>query len=1030
MNTRLYRSSPYTQTLESVERMTRLILTSILAVVLLLSGCSNKGPYDTDPTEPAEATARLVLVDGFRAELFAAEPHVVDPVEICFDESGGIYVAEMLDYPFDPDEGKLPRSRIRFLEDTNGDGQIDESTIFADQLLQVTSVLPWKGGIFATSAPDILYLKDTDGDHVADVKEVIYTGFQSHEVSSESRITNLRYGIDNWVYAANNGRPGQIRSPKFPALPPISVRGFDFRFNPSTGEFAPAAGPTQFGMTFDEWGNRFVTQNTVHLRHAVLPARYVLRNPAYVPGSMLHYVPDDDPSNSRIFPLTQPQQWRVERTAARQERYNETKPGRKELLGGHFTASTGTTVYTGDAFGDDYRGNIFLADANAGIIHRELLFDDGPTFRSEPRPADREFLAAQESWFRPVNLANAPDGNLYVLDFYREYIEEPASIPQSIQDRLQLDFYRGNDRGRIYRIVRDGDKANRGLNSGLDGASISDLVSALEHPNGWHRTTAQRLLVERSDSGAVDELWALAGGGASAQARLHALWTLHVLDALRADDVRPALRDQHPAIRAHAIRLAESFLPELSPSITALRSDPDPKVRFQLALSLGAIEDSSDVLAEMAAEHAADPWFREALLTSLRGNGTDVLDRLSARHRSFLTETDGNDERAKFIYGLASQVGREHRSEQIAQFVATIATSPRFRESRWLISALQGLEKGLSVEAERASLEFVNSDRVFRGWLSHNDEAVRESAVELAQYFNLPKRIATSLTAAADPELVMVWRVAAIRLLRGAEFETAAPVLEAILTTPAAPELHQAAISTLEVFNSPRVADIIIKGFGGYGPIVRDFAVRALLGHRERAAKLLTSIEQGQIPAGAIDPIHKIRLRDYPDKDVQARAHAVFETGASDRADVVKQFESVPGMQADVPRGGGVFERHCAKCHVAQGRRGRIGPDLAGINNKTREELLTHILDPSFEIQPNYTNYIIVDNDGRIYDGLLAGESANAITLKGELEDITVPRASVAEMRASGVSLMPEGFENDLSRQDLADVIAYLRAGL
>ncbi len=481
-------------------RLLRPIYSMVLAGLPLALACGGKGPYDTDPTEPAEAAAKLVLVDGFRAELFAAEPHVVDPVEICFDEAGGIYVAEMLDYPFDPEEGNPPRSRIRFLEDADGDGKIDKATVFADRLLQVTSVLPWKGGVFAASAPDILYLQDTDGDRIADTKEVFYTGFQSREVSSESRVTNLRYGIDNWIYAANNGRPGEIRSPKFPDKPSVSVRGYDFRFNPVTGDFAPAAGPTQFGMSFDEWGNRFVTQNTVHLRHAVLPARYILRNPAYAPGSMLHYTPDDDPRNSRLFPLTRPQQWRVERTAARQERYDATRPGRQELIGGHFTAATGTTVYVGDAFGEEYIGNVFVADANAGIVRRELLFDDGPTFRSEPRPADREFLAARDPWFRPVNLANAPDGNLYALDFYREYIEEPASIPQSIQERLQLDFYRGNNRGRIYRIVKTPPAARRVLNSGLHGAAAAELVAALEHENGWRRLTAQRLLVERGGS--------------------------------------------------------------------------------------------------------------------------------------------------------------------------------------------------------------------------------------------------------------------------------------------------------------------------------------------------------------------------------------------------------------------------------------------------------------------------------------------------------------------------------------------------
>ena len=171
-------------------------------------------------------------------------------------------------------------------------------------------MFPWKGGVFATSAPDILYLKDTNGDHQADVKEVWYTGFDT-DVSPEARITNLRWGLDNWIYAANNGRPGRITSPQFPDFAPVYVRGGDFRFQPATGKFEPAAGPTQFGMSFDAWGNRFVTQNTIHLRHVVLPGRYLRLNPYYAPESALHYVPGDDPGNSIIHPLTRPQQWRI-----------------------------------------------------------------------------------------------------------------------------------------------------------------------------------------------------------------------------------------------------------------------------------------------------------------------------------------------------------------------------------------------------------------------------------------------------------------------------------------------------------------------------------------------------------------------------------------------------------------------------------------------------------------------------------------------------------------------------------------------
>lgn len=275
-----------------------------------------------------------------------------------------------------------------------------------------------------------------------------------------------------------------------------------------------------------------------------------------------------------------------------------------------------------------------------------------------------------------------------------------------------------------------------------------------------------------------------------------------------------------------------------------------------------------------------------------------------------------------------------------------------------------------------------------------------------------------------------MWRIAAIRLLRGADFDAAAPVLARILTSPESPELHREAIAALAVFDSPRVADIVIACWPSYGPLAREAALRALLARRERAAQLIAAVENGAIAPGAIDPIHRIRLREYPDEETRRRAGAVFAASAGGRAAVVGRFAGVLRLRGDAARGNEVFDLHCAQCHTPQGSRGRIGPDLAGVNNKTREELLTHILDPSFEIQPNYTNYIVIDRGGRIYDGLLAGESAAAVTLRGERGNVTILRAQIAEMRASAVSLMPEGFENDLSRRGLADVIAYLRAGL
>src|SRR5688572_5653395 len=229
----------------------------LFALCLLLSGCSRR--QGSGPLSPEEALKSFRLNEDFRIELFAAEPHVLDPVEIVFDEDGRAFSAEMLDLPDDPPPGKPPRGQVRLLEDTDNDGRIDRSTVFADQLLQVTSMLPWKGGLIVCAAPDILYLKDTNGDGKADERRVLFTGFAL--VIPESRVTNLRFGIDNWIYVSNGGQKGMITFSERPQAPPVSVLGADFRFRLDRGLFEAESGPTQFGQAMNDWGHRLITEN-------------------------------------------------------------------------------------------------------------------------------------------------------------------------------------------------------------------------------------------------------------------------------------------------------------------------------------------------------------------------------------------------------------------------------------------------------------------------------------------------------------------------------------------------------------------------------------------------------------------------------------------------------------------------------------------------------------------------------------------------------------------------------------------------
>jgi putative membrane-bound dehydrogenase-like protein len=522
-----------------------------------LGACTRNTPGPRALSPQAELKS-FQLNDELKIELFLNEPEVMSPVEMVFDENGRIYVAEMLDYPTDPPPGKPARSRVRLLEDTDGDGKVDRNAIFADNVLDVNGLMAWKGGLIVTSAPDILFMKDTDGDGKGDIREVLYTGFP--KVDAEYRITNPRLGIDNWIYCSNFGQDGHITSPKHPERPPISVRGADFRFRLDRDFAEATSGSAQFGSTFDIWGNRFITHSTMHVRHVVLSRQYLTRAPLLDAGAVELEISDHGRPSGRMYPLTHPQAWRVERTRLRQERYHENKlesvrplSPSTEMAGRYFTAASGGTIYSGDQFPEKYRGNLFTGDVSGNLVHRDILLPDRVSFiASRAREEqEREFLASTDPWFRPCNFANGPDGSLYVVDMYREFIEAPSAIPDAI--KKTMNFWSGDTLGRIFRIASKNLPRKGNLKPKLGRATIPELVQNLENPNGWHRDTAHRLLVERHDTAAVPLLKQLLAKSEFPPARILALWTLESLSAIDATTVMNTLRDPHPRVREHVV---------------------------------------------------------------------------------------------------------------------------------------------------------------------------------------------------------------------------------------------------------------------------------------------------------------------------------------------------------------------------------------------------------------------------------------------------------------------------------------------
>ena len=640
------------------------------------------------PLSPEESLKKLNVAPGFTAQIYAAEPFVLDPVALEFDEQGNAYVVEMPDYPFEVEPGK-GHGRIKMLSDTNGDGRIDKATIFAENVTEATSILPWKGGLIVTAAPNILYLKDTNGDGKSDFSEILFSGFFQN--NSEAQVTSLRFGIDNWIYANNRGQSGKVTFSKTPGEAPVEVRGADFRFRLDRNLFELETGPGQFGQTIDDWGHRFFTENSIHLQQAVIPWRYTHRH-AFLPTSKFNVTISDH--EEIMFQETAPPYWRAERTNQRNKMYKENNMNRTEYAEDRFTGASGGTIYNGDAYSKDFYGNIFTTDVAGNLVHRDILNPDSksPVLMAKrgEKEKDREFIFSTDSWFRPVTSSVGPDGYLYVLDYYRQHIETPVSIPDEL--KADMDFMAGSDRGRIYRIVPQGAiYKNPPVN--LKGFSSAKLVEVLGRNNGWWRVTAQRLLIELQDKSVVPVVESFLNSSKDPRARLHALYVLEGLNSLTAEIVKKALVDSAPGVRENALILAEKF-PETLPLIIQKTNDPDKRVALQAVLSAGNFNDNNVIiaLANSVEKYGEDAWFRNAVLSSEAGSSPELLKALSLRPAFVQNESSW---KTSFLQDLSVIIGSRNNKAQMASYLNVISMES-LRIEKMQIILVKGLKTGLS----------------------------------------------------------------------------------------------------------------------------------------------------------------------------------------------------------------------------------------------------------------------------------------------------------------------------------------------
>lgn len=655
---------------------------SIFLITGFMAGCG--GPQYPDSLDTDEALETFELDERFSVEVFAAEPHVMDPTSMVFDEKGDIYVVEMPDYPFKPEEGP-GRGKIKKLFDRDGDGRIDDSVVFADSITDATSVLPWKDGILVTAAPNIWYMKDTDGDDRADEKEKVFTGFFTN--NQEAQITNLRFNVDNWIYASNFGQAGEVQFNRKPDSEPLPMQGADFRFRLDREVFERETAPGQFGQTFNKWGDRFVTHNTTHIQQMIMPYRYLHRHEYLPTGEGMENINDH---GLRMYQLTDAPYWRAERTKRRNEQYQEQNLDRVEHAKDHFTGASGGTYYGAELFPEEYRENIFTGEVAGNLVHRDKLArEEGRISYVAQRPEeeqDREFLASTDSWFRPTNFTVGPDGALYVLDYYRQHIETPLSIPEDLKE--DMDFLRGDDMGRIYRIVPSGESPELALDELKETTTAEQYVDWLTRPNQWFRLNGQRMLLEMQDESVLPAVEDLFANHEDAVVRLHALYVLEGLDALTEDMIRSALADSSSGVREHGIILAERF-PETLPEVVELSQDPSVEVVFQAALSLGAFEADqvTETLARIVQDQYQNHWMRLAVLSSRAGSSASLLEHLESI--GFFEDPD--EEKGQFLQDFGYITGARNDEDGMKGFLSVLSDLPGETQK----AALEGFSNGL-----------------------------------------------------------------------------------------------------------------------------------------------------------------------------------------------------------------------------------------------------------------------------------------------------------------------------------------------
>jgi putative heme-binding domain-containing protein len=936
------------------------------------------------PRSAAEAARTMTVPPGFHVEVVAAEPDIVNPVAMTFDERGRIWLTESLEYP--RRRAGPGRDRVKVIDDTDGDGKADRFTIFAEGFNIPSGIAVGHGGVWVANSPDILFLTDRDGDGKADTREVVATGFgrsDTHELPN-----SLTWGPDGWLYGWNG-----VFNPCNVASKNGKTYEFTcaiFRIHPRTRVFEVWCEGTSnpWGIAIDPEGSFFSSACVIdHLWHLVETGYYIRQGGPYPPFT-----------------------WPIESIVDHAHQK---------------AAYCGIHYFDSPAYPAEYRGRLYMGNIHGNGVNVDVLTRNGSTYRSKTAP---DFLRANDAWFMPVSQKTGPDGCLYVLDWYDRYhcYQDANRDPAGI-DRLK---------GRLYR-VRYQEVPRR---TGFDLATMSDdeLLNLLGSPNVYDRETAQRILTERGSASIKGRLETLILDEKKPRtARMHALWTRIGIGPLEAGFHGKLLSESDATFRAWGVRAAGNMRKVetvVRDKVISLAKDHSPDVRLQVAIAAVKLEgvDPFPVLYDV--QHYS---FRDRLIPHIVWqNLHPILEKRQAELARWLQHFEGKETGFSQLVPLAIErilASPKADPKTVASLLdscsddddtreALALLAERFRERSLSPTLAEGLRTELSKVLRPAALE------------GHN--RVGDECWVLLAYCGDKKGLEVTRRVALQHVSNDNLRIEALRALLFLDPPASnMPLVEKLLTQNDGDNsvaFRGKVLDVLDGRDDPELAPIVLNAYARMAADLKPRAIELLTERPVWTNPLLAAIERKQIPASALNINQLRRLQKSKDLTIANRVKALFGTIRDlrnpHREQTARQMRDlIRSRPGDPVAGRAAFNKVCAQCHKIYGEGQEVGPDITSNGRNDFDQLLSNVFDPSLVIGPGYQATTIATTEGRVLTGLLAENGDERVVLKiqgGKLE--TIPRGQVDEMKTSDLSLMPEEIEKQFSAQEIADLFAFL----